>query len=229
MVQERRDPRTSRSTSEPTVPPKPEPSALAFVSPQSWWTPSSRAGWCVGVASPSRCGAWQAVTSEFSKAARQARRSLPNETELRDRSKWPMVRIEAHSQRRLVGYVAGYVIPTMRMAHCDSYQVRPESGRRLADHAEGLFTMGIGRWLLLAFLARLQDQGVKLCYGLAIKDSRKQHEKLVAYFERMGARPVRVVGSRISDLGDRLIWGGEGLIMEVDVDRTLSRWRRRIR
>mmetsp|Transcript_3536 Transcript_3536/g.6693 ORF Transcript_3536/g.6693 Transcript_3536/m.6693 type:complete len:347 (+) Transcript_3536:2175-3215(+) len=150
-----------------------------------------------------------------------------------DCSRWPVVRIEARQTEatgRCLGFVSGYVVVGTSNAHCEAYRVEQtrEFGQA-SSTSNSLLTMNLGRWILLAFLARLDDAGVSRCYGLAIRDADPQHRRLVSYFRRMGAVPIRDVGSRLRDFGDRLVWGGEGLIMEVNVKRALSRWQRHLR
>lgn len=107
----------------------------------------------------------------------------------------------------------------------------------------------MGRLLLLAFMCRARQLGCAECWLLAIDDAPQQHRRLVRYFERLGGTVVRRIGDApfgvgdgdggdnedVSERGqddghglarvrDRLVWGGRGALMRLDVDVFIARW-----
>ena len=56
---------------------------------------------------------------------------------------------------------------------------------------------------------------------LCIRDDERQHRSLVRFYRRLGFRTLREVGDDIKSIPDRLVWGGDGTIMEIDIERML--------
>ena len=67
---------------------------------------------------------------------------------------------------------------------------------------------GIGTRALTAALKETDELGVPvfLC---------TQEERNVTFYRRLGFRPMREVGSDLRSVADRVVWGGDGTIMEV--------------
>ena len=57
---------------------------------------------------------------------------------------------------------------------------------------------------------------------LCIRDDERQHRSLVRFYRRLGFRPLREIGSDLGSLGDRVVWGGEGTLMDIDIDAMRS-------
>ncbi|CAN0459231.1 unnamed protein product, partial [Phaeothamnion confervicola] len=68
------------------------------------------------------------------------------------------------------------------------------------------------------------DRGCRRAELLAINDYDSQHRRLVRYYRIGGFRAVREVGDGVASFGDRLVWGGPGTLMEVDIGTFLRRW-----
>ena len=61
------------------------------------------------------------------------------------------------------------------------------------------------------------------------QDDERQHRTLVRYYRRLGFKPLREIGSDLRSIGDRVVWGGDGTLMEVDFDAYARRMTRAIR
>jgi hypothetical protein len=59
---------------------------------------------------------------------------------------------------------------------------------------------------------------------LAIDDETFQHKRLVRFFKRAGFRVIRYVGEDLSNVPDRLVWGGCGTLMNREIEILLSQW-----
>ena len=61
-------------------------------------------------------------------------------------------------------------------------------------------------------------------HAQAIFDEPKQHATLVRYYRRLGCKPLRDVGDDFRAVADRMVWGGVGTLMEVEVEDFLRKW-----
>uniref|UniRef100_A0A7S2C8K0 Uncharacterized protein n=2 Tax=Octactis speculum TaxID=3111310 RepID=A0A7S2C8K0_9STRA len=68
------------------------------------------------------------------------------------------------------------------------------------------------------------EKGCKRAELLAIYDDDKQHKVLVRFYQRIGFKSVRDVGDTFASLGDRLVWGGVGQLMETDLEAWVRKW-----
>ena len=125
---------------------------------------------------------------------------------------------------RLVGDTEGWAQPD-GVVHLETLQVRRYSGyweggahrpQRWAGILLGLAaaTWGFERSPWACTRGQL----------LAIRDTSGQHRSLVRYYEVLGFRVVKEVGGRAETIGDQLVWGGEGTLMEVDGAAFVRRW-----
>lgn len=130
----------------------------------------------------------------------------------------PFLKLEATGEDgRVAGFLTAALLPGHRL-HVESYKARP----RNADGA--LLRLSPGMLLFIAAIAIGFERGCDKVFGLAIDDGPQQHARLVAYLRRFGGEPIRRVGeSKISDIPDRLIYGGRGTIIRGDVKSMLER------
>lgn len=125
----------------------------------------------------------------------------------------------------IVGLTTGFVAPAFGLMHCDTLQVftrgrRGEDGQRVRG---GL--LGLGLLLGGATFSFGLAKGCRKAEILAINDDDGWHERLVKYYSYFGFVPVcKVGGNGLSDLPHLLVWGGEGMRMDADVERMLRRW-----
>jgi hypothetical protein len=141
----------------------------------------------------------------------------------------------------ILGYSNGFTQPT-GVAHLESIQIRrfsgywqrsrlnPEADRyakvpKFDKHGLGLLlSVGVACWILEEC-----PFGSKRGELLAIMDSTKQHATLVRYYRRLGFSTLREVGDGFGSFGDQLVWGGVGMLMDVDLDQFRTRWSSAIR
>lgn len=130
----------------------------------------------------------------------------------------PFLKLDARSEDGSnAGFVTAVLLPGRRV-HIESYKARP----RTAGGA--LLRLSPGMLLFIAAIALGFERGCDKVYGLAIDDGPQQHARLVAYLRRFGGEPIRRVGeSKISDIPDRLLYGGRGTIICGDVKNMLDR------
>jgi hypothetical protein len=67
------------------------------------------------------------------------------------------------------------------------------------------------------------DNGCRRAELLAIKDNERQAKVLRRHYSRLGFRAVREVTDDISCVPDRLLWGGIGTLMEVDMEECMEK------
>uniref|UniRef100_A0A6T8JDT5 Uncharacterized protein n=1 Tax=Hemiselmis andersenii TaxID=464988 RepID=A0A6T8JDT5_HEMAN len=67
------------------------------------------------------------------------------------------------------------------------------------------------------------DKGCKTAELLAIKDDERQHAVLVRHYQRLGLKVVKILNNDIVCVPDKLIWGGEGSLMSVDIQTFLEK------
>lgn len=116
----------------------------------------------------------------------------------------------------LLGELKGWAWPTADGLHLDTLQV--------AGRQAGARHQGVGPLLAAAAFAwALEITPCRRARILAIRDDDHQHRRLVRYFRRLGFTPIRELGAGVLDLGPRLVWGGSGLLMQVDCAEGLAR------
>merc|ERR1712157_704272 len=68
------------------------------------------------------------------------------------------------------------------------------------------------------------DNGCEVGEFLAIDDGETQHKRLVRHYKRLGLDVIRYVGEDITNIPDRLVWGGCGTLMNTSLQELLARW-----
>ena len=123
---------------------------------------------------------------------------------------------QADGRLVLLGELKGWAFPTAAGLHLDTLQV---AGRQAAAPDQG-----VGPLLAAtAFAWALEATPCRRARILAIRDDEYQHRRLVRYFRRLGFTPIRELGAGVLDLAPRLVWGGSGLLMDVDCAEGLAR------
>jgi len=140
----------------------------------------------------------------------------------------------------LLGYSNGYTQP-FGAAHLETIQVRQYTGywarrrRRGGERYERAPRLKEGLGLLIGAAviswiresAPFKNDKAEL---LAIRDDARQHRTLVRYYRYLGFRKLREVdGGAVSSMRDLVVWGGEGVLMELDCDDFLRRWAQAVR
>lgn len=116
----------------------------------------------------------------------------------------------------LLGELKGWAFPTAAGLHLDTLRV---AGRQASAPAQG-----VGPLLAAtAFAWALEATPCRRARILAIRDDAQQHRRLVRYFRRLGFTPIGELGAGVLDLAPRLVWGGAGLLMQVDCSTGLER------
>lgn len=127
-----------------------------------------------------------------------------------------VARRQADGRLVLLGELKGWAFPTAAGLHLDTLQV---VGRQAA-----VSNLGVGPLLAAAAFAwALESTPCRRARILAIRDNDHQHRRLVRYFRRLGFTPIRELGAGVLDLAPRLVWGGSGLLMQVDCAEGLAR------
>ena len=71
--------------------------------------------------------------------------------------------------------------------------------------------------------------GNKRARLLAVRDDERQHRLLTRYYQRLGFTQLREVGSDFRSIADRVEWGGEGSLMELDLEAYRAKWSSAVR
>jgi hypothetical protein len=126
----------------------------------------------------------------------------------------------------LLGYSDGFTQPT-GVTHLETIEVRRYTGfwarRREAGARRYAATRRLAPGLLvsLASACWIREKGPfgnERAQLLCIRDDERQHRSLVRYYRRIGFKTIREVGSDLRSVADRVVWGGEGTLMELDID-----------
>jgi hypothetical protein len=116
----------------------------------------------------------------------------------------------------LLGELKGWAWPTPAGLHLDTL--------RVAGRQAGSGHQGVGPLLAAtAFAWAMETTPCRKARILAIRDDEQQHRRLVRYFRRLGFSPIRDLGAGLLDLAPRLVWGGSGLLMQVECSEGLAR------
>lgn len=129
----------------------------------------------------------------------------------------------------ILGYVEGFFRPGGKILHLDKMEVfQPMVQRVKRQQPDSLnfggVSFGIGLLLGYKCLLHGQNNGCQVAEFLAIDDEAFQHKRLVRYYKRVGFRVVKYVGDGITDIPDRLVWGGCGTLMKEDIDVLMLKW-----
>jgi len=137
----------------------------------------------------------------------------------------------------LIGYSDGFTQPT-GVTHLETIEIRKYTGfwarrkERGAQRFAATRKLNPGLLVSLATACWIRESGP---FGntraqlLCIKDDERQHRSLVRFYRRLGFARLREVGSDFKDLGDRVVWGGEGTLMEIDIDGMRKAFGSRVR
>lgn len=127
----------------------------------------------------------------------------------------PVCKLDLWIEKELYAYITAIVLPTGWL-HIESYKAEPKSDG-------GLLSVTPGMLVFMFALAFGANRGCKEVYGLAIRDSNRQHAKLKRYLKRFGGVEVRKVTKSIHCLPDQMLYGGLGMIIKGDINSMLRR------
>lgn len=134
-----------------------------------------------------------------------------------------------YDPEQILGYCEGFVRPAGDILHVDKLEVWKKAlDRAKKENPEGFKNGGqvFGVSILLGYRTMLfgKEKGCDRAEFLAIDDEAFQHKRLVRFFRRAGFQKIRYVGEDISNIPDRLVWGGCGTLMNQKVNKLLSLW-----
>ena len=126
----------------------------------------------------------------------------------------------------LLGYCDGFTQPN-GVTHLETIEIRKFSGfwsrkkeRGAARYAEAR-KLNPGVLVSLATACYIREQalfGNERAQLLCIRDDERQHRSLVRFYRKLGFVTLREVGDDLKSIADRVVWGGDGTIMEIDID-----------
>ncbi|MEB3199341.1 MAG: hypothetical protein VKK62_02285 [Synechococcaceae cyanobacterium] len=116
---------------------------------------------------------------------------------------------EAPAALELLADLKGWALPSETGLRLDTLRVVGSGQGRPQPGVAALATAAGFAWALEATPCRVARI-------LAIHDEARQHRRLVRYFRRLGFTPLRELGAGPGDLAARLVWGGAGLLMQVE-------------
>lgn len=133
-----------------------------------------------------------------------------------------------HNTTQILGYCSGFIRPGGKILHLDEMRVFKKA-LQIAREENPKFVGGgtvFGVGLLLGCLCFRYgiDNGCEIGEFLAIDDGVTQHTRLVRHYKRLGLKVIRYVGEDISNIPDRLIWGGCGTLMNNNLKETLRKY-----
>jgi hypothetical protein len=132
----------------------------------------------------------------------------------------------------LLGYSNGFAQPN-GVAHLETIEVRRFNGfwSRKTERGGARYAaarvLSPGILVSCAVCCWLREQSPFKCETaqlLCIRDDDRQHGLLVRYYKQLGFEPVREVGAGIQSVVDRITWGGDGTIMQVNIEKFAEKW-----
>ena len=139
--------------------------------------------------------------------------------------KGPLLTLQAFpiDSDKPIGYLSAFIRPIpFGLFHLDTIQVknrRQTLGFKRTNwtvNGPGI-TFIMGAWAL----CWAYDKGCKTTELLAVKDDEKMHKSLVKLYASYGFETLRYVDESI---GDRLVWGAVGTLMNMQIEPFLERW-----
>ena len=134
---------------------------------------------------------------------------------------------------KAIGYTNGALTPpllrqdTMQISFVNTGNPNSMTNeKRVSVEERGFRSNSIyGLSLLLGAYAMrwAYDNGCRRAELLAIKDNERQAKVLRRHYSRLGFRAVREVTDDITCVPDRMLWGGIGTLMEVDMAECLEK------
>ena len=125
-----------------------------------------------------------------------------------------------------VGYLTAFVRPIpSNLLHLETIQVKNRR-QNLGFKREGWTMDGPGISFILGSYALVwaYQKGCTRSELLAVKDSDIMHQILIRLYQSFGFRILRDVGDDRRSIGDRLLWGGVGTLMELEITPFLQIW-----
>ena len=125
----------------------------------------------------------------------------------------------------LLGYSTGFTQPT-GIVHLETIEVRKFTGfwarktQRGGERYAAVRSLNPGLLVGAAVVCWCRENdpfGGRRAHLLCIRDDERQHKALVRYYRKLGFTPLREVRSDLRDMADRVVWGGEGTLMELDL------------
>lgn len=134
----------------------------------------------------------------------------------------PVLKLDLFQEQDiLTAFITGCKLPNGRL-HIESYKaMKKENG--------ALLSVTPGMLVFMGALAFGYAQGCKEVYGLAIRDENRQHRRLRRYLKRFGGVEVKQVTSRVTDIPERLLYGGQGTIIKGNIECMLKRSQQMLR
>jgi hypothetical protein len=132
----------------------------------------------------------------------------------------------------LLGYCNGFTQPT-GAAHLETIEVRKftgfwsrrtERGRKRYDATRRMQPGVLLGAAVCCWILERDPFGCKHAQLLCIRDDERQHRPLVRYYAQLGFHPLREVGPDLRGVADRIVWGGEGTLMEACLEDVVRRW-----
>jgi len=126
----------------------------------------------------------------------------------------------------LLGYCDGFTQPS-GATHLEAIEIRKYTGFWARKKESGAkryaATKPLQPGILLAYgtACWIREKGPfsnAKAQLLCIKDDERQQRSLIRFYRRLGFEKLREIGSGLQSVPDRIVWGGEGTVMEIDVD-----------
>ena len=126
----------------------------------------------------------------------------------------------------LLGYCDGFTQPN-GVTHLETIEVRKFTGfwarRKERGAARYAATKKLNPGLLISlatacFIREKAPFGNTRAQLLCIRDDERQHASLIRFYRRLGFVPIREVGDDLRSIADKVVWGGDGTIMENQID-----------
>ena len=141
----------------------------------------------------------------------------------------PYLRLEAYpkSDEESIGYLTAFMRPwPLGMFQLDTIQVQNRRqtlgfARKSTVNLEG---PGISFIMGSYALRWAYERGCRVTQLLAVKDTEEMHQVLIRLYSSFGFRVVKELTDSADSIPDRLVWGAEGTLMEMDIEAFLHEW-----
>jgi len=136
-----------------------------------------------------------------------------------------------NNDNKPIGYLTAFIRPIpSNLLHLETIQVQNRR-QNLGFKREGWSMDGPGISFILGSYALVwaYQKGCKRTELLAVKDTEAMHQILIRLYESFGFNKLRDVGDDSKSIGDRLLWGAVGTLMELELEPFLQNWTPRLR
>jgi hypothetical protein len=126
-----------------------------------------------------------------------------------------------------IGYLTAFIRPwPLLLFQLDTIQVQNRRQTLGFSRRDSIKLDGPGISFILGSYALrwAYEKGCRSTQLLAVKDSEEMHKVLVRLYQSFGFKVIKELDDTVDSVADRLIWGAEGSLMQMDITSFFDEW-----